>query len=148
MRDPNRIIPVLDAVREVWEKDPDLRLGQLIVNAIRPRHPVPEVFSAEDDRVVDGLRRIGQAAPHDPTTVDLQLTPNEALIVLGVLLRLRTTNGHLSADFVERHVLAGLQYDLLDRLAGMVPPEPWDAAADRAKREWAADYAARRPVRE
>ncbi|MBX9625821.1 MAG: hypothetical protein K2X82_18620 [Gemmataceae bacterium] len=145
MRDPNRIIPVLDAIREVWEQSPDLRLGQLVVNAIRPRRPCPEVFAAEDDRVVAGLRGDGPAVPHDPTTVDVSLTPNEALIVLGFLMRLWVTKGPATPDVVERHVLANLQYDLLDRLARTVPPEPWDEAADRAKREWAADHAARRP---
>lgn len=30
MRDPKRIDEVLAAVREVWEKEPDMRLGQLL----------------------------------------------------------------------------------------------------------------------
>lgn len=34
MRDPDRIRDVLDAIRRVWEKYPDLRLGQLILNAV------------------------------------------------------------------------------------------------------------------
>lgn len=137
MRDPNRILPILDAVREVWERDPDLRLGQLIVNAIRPRHPVPEVFSAEDDRVVAGLARIGQPPHHDPTTVDLQLTPNEALVLLGVLLRFGTAKRLASTDAVEEQVLDGLRDDLMNGLAAAraLPPAPADAVIERAKRE-------------
>ena len=34
MRDPNRIRPFLNRVAEVWEKHPDLRFGQLILNVI------------------------------------------------------------------------------------------------------------------
>ena len=33
----------------------DLRLGQLIVNAVGPSSPNPEVFHAEDDAILRGL---------------------------------------------------------------------------------------------
>jgi uncharacterized protein YihD (DUF1040 family) len=56
MRDPDRIDPILALLREVWTQSPDLRLGQLIVNAIRPNQPAPQVFSAEDDKLVEGLK--------------------------------------------------------------------------------------------
>ena len=32
MRDPDRIDPVLDKLREVWYRNPDLRLTQLLEN--------------------------------------------------------------------------------------------------------------------
>jgi uncharacterized protein YihD (DUF1040 family) len=32
MRDPKRIGHVLDTIRRIWEKNPDLRLGQMIDN--------------------------------------------------------------------------------------------------------------------
>lgn len=32
MRDPNRIIPILEKLKEYWLKYPDLRLCQIIVN--------------------------------------------------------------------------------------------------------------------
>ena len=56
MRDPDRIDRILDLLREVWARHPDLRLGQLIVNAIRPPEPCPQVFYPEDDVIEAGLR--------------------------------------------------------------------------------------------
>ena len=32
MRNPNRIKPTLDLIEEIWQKYPDMRLGQLIEN--------------------------------------------------------------------------------------------------------------------
>jgi hypothetical protein len=58
MRDPARIEAVLHLLRTVWELNPDWRLGQLLVNIIRPKQPCPEVFYIEDDELV---RRIGTA---------------------------------------------------------------------------------------
>lgn len=34
MRDPNRIEPILTLIREIWYKNSDLRLTQLIMNAL------------------------------------------------------------------------------------------------------------------
>jgi uncharacterized protein YihD (DUF1040 family) len=56
VRDPKRIEPILRLLGEIWMQHPDLRLGQLLVCAIRPSDPVPEVFYAEDDKLLDGLR--------------------------------------------------------------------------------------------
>jgi len=55
MRDPARIDDVLAALRAAWVESPDLRLGQLVVNAVRPTQPCPEVFYAEDDALLRGL---------------------------------------------------------------------------------------------
>ena len=55
MRNPTRIDEILSALRAAWEESPDLRLGQLIVNAVRPTDPCPEVFHARDE---DLLRRL------------------------------------------------------------------------------------------
>lgn len=55
MRNPARIDEILSALRATWEESPDLRLGQLIVNAVRPTTPCPEVFHAQDE---DLLRRL------------------------------------------------------------------------------------------
>jgi uncharacterized protein YihD (DUF1040 family) len=49
MRDPKRIDSVLQMLRTVWEQQPDLRLGQLLVIAARPKEPCPEVFYMEDE---------------------------------------------------------------------------------------------------
>jgi hypothetical protein len=55
MRDPDRIDGVIDAFRKAWKQQPDLRLGQLIVIATRPREACPEVFSIEDGALLKGL---------------------------------------------------------------------------------------------
>jgi uncharacterized protein YihD (DUF1040 family) len=60
VRDPNRIIPILDAIREIWEKDPDLRLGQLLFNLMRATRPDPDVFSFEDDMLMKRLKRVAE----------------------------------------------------------------------------------------
>lgn len=57
MRDPERIDDILDLVRQVWLQDPDLRLGQIIVNAVRPRNACPEIFAFEDTALRRGLAR-------------------------------------------------------------------------------------------
>ena len=71
MRDPKRIEPMIQLVWDVWQRSPDLRLGQILVNAIRPTEPCPQVFSAEDDTIARGLEEMlkrsicssGRAAP-------------------------------------------------------------------------------------
>ena len=55
MRDPARIERILATLRRVWELEPDLRLGQLVVIATRPQMPCPEVFRVEDDVLLNGL---------------------------------------------------------------------------------------------
>jgi hypothetical protein len=56
MRDPKRIKEILDVLRDVWEHQPDLRLGQIVINAIRPVEPCPQVFHAEDHALLEGLQ--------------------------------------------------------------------------------------------
>ena len=55
MRDPERIDPTLTALKRVWEEHPDLRLGQLVVVAVKPKEPCPEVFYAEDEVLLESL---------------------------------------------------------------------------------------------
>jgi len=45
---------MLEELRRIWEKHPDLRLLQLIVNAM----PVGVLFYAEDDAILEGLRKL------------------------------------------------------------------------------------------
>lgn len=49
MRDPERITAVLNELHKVWEKNPDLRLGQIIVNMVQAENASPEIFYFEDD---------------------------------------------------------------------------------------------------
>lgn len=58
-RNPNRIAQVLHALQTSWEKEPDLRLGQLLLNTARSFNTDQDVFDLEDDV----LLRLLQAAP-------------------------------------------------------------------------------------
>jgi hypothetical protein len=59
-RDPGRIDQVLAVVRKVWDEFPNMRLGQLLVNAVRPTEPCPEVFSVEDTVLVRRLEALAK----------------------------------------------------------------------------------------
>lgn len=61
MRDPARIETVLSELRRIWELQPDLRLGQLLIIAAKPSQPCPEAFQIEDDALIAGLRRYESA---------------------------------------------------------------------------------------
>lgn len=58
MRDKSRIPKVLKLVEEVWTENPDFRLGQLIVNAVRPSVPTPEIFHIEDEIIEQKLEEL------------------------------------------------------------------------------------------
>jgi hypothetical protein len=58
MRDPARIVKILGRLLTVWEAHPDLRLGQLIINAamVRPNHLDP--FYIEDEVLISKLEAL------------------------------------------------------------------------------------------
>lgn len=49
MRNPNRIEPILEEIKEIWEKNPDLRLLQLLLNTNND-------YYTEDDKLLEDLR--------------------------------------------------------------------------------------------
>ena len=51
MRDPERIKSVLNRLQAVWEKYPDLRLGQLILNVVQD----PTLYYLEDDKLIETI---------------------------------------------------------------------------------------------
>jgi hypothetical protein len=63
MRDPTRIDRILELLREVWTRSPDLPLGQLIINVVQPRDSCPEVFSIEDTLLARRLERLLNQRP-------------------------------------------------------------------------------------
>ncbi len=61
MRDPNRIPLVLDAIRQVWERHPDMRLGQLLTAAWtfdRNDFSAVDLFYVEDDKLIAAVKKI------------------------------------------------------------------------------------------
>jgi uncharacterized protein YihD (DUF1040 family) len=51
MRDPKRIDVVLEEIKKIWEKYPDLRLGQLLENASKI------LYYEEDQDLVEKLKQ-------------------------------------------------------------------------------------------
>jgi hypothetical protein len=70
MRDPARIDRMIVMLWELWKAQPDLRLGQLLVNVIRPGEPCPRVFYAEDTdteaKLAEYLSEVTARAPAQP----------------------------------------------------------------------------------
>lgn len=59
MRDPDRIARILAILRTIWEKNPDLRLGQILANS----GAADNLFYIEDSKLegelVAFMRRVG-----------------------------------------------------------------------------------------
>jgi len=51
MRDPDRIDVVITNIVNIWEKNSDLRLGQLLLNVVRD----PMLYYIEDNDLVKAL---------------------------------------------------------------------------------------------
>lgn len=51
MRSVDRIPNILDRVSKIWEKYPDLRLGQLLLNCFSD----PLLYYIEDDKLIESL---------------------------------------------------------------------------------------------
>lgn len=49
----NRIEPMLQVIKQIWEKNPDLRFGQLICNIV----PEEKLFCIEDDKMFEEMRK-------------------------------------------------------------------------------------------
>lgn len=61
MRDPNRIPEVMNAIGVAWMANPDMRLGQLIINAGQLGGVgVTHLWNAEEDVFLKGLQQLAQ----------------------------------------------------------------------------------------
>jgi len=58
MRDPKRIEETLSVLRKIWYSNPDLRLGQIIVNAETYAPGLVDLFYMEDDLLLSGLKTL------------------------------------------------------------------------------------------
>lgn len=50
-RDPKRISKTLNILKQIWKMNPDLRLGQLILNAINEE----DLYYIEDDKILEKI---------------------------------------------------------------------------------------------
>ncbi|AMV30272.1 hypothetical protein VT84_38120 [Gemmata sp. SH-PL17] len=91
MRDPNRIDRITEQLRAVWHTSPDMRLGQLLVNAIKPSQPCPQIFSVEDTITEAKLAKYSDSEGHRYTDneITLSLTKAEALVLFAFVMRFR-----------------------------------------------------------
>jgi len=55
MRDPKRIPEMLDVVKDIWTKYPDLRLTQLILNTIFEGE---SAYYVEDKKLLERLKNV------------------------------------------------------------------------------------------
>ncbi len=53
MRDPERIEPMLETIKEIWKENPDLRLGQLLCNAV----PESLIYYIEDEALIEAVKK-------------------------------------------------------------------------------------------
>ena len=65
MRDPERIDVILQEIRDIWHKYPDMRLGQLIGNVLEG----PSLYYVEDDSLVKALKDMYEDA-EEPVKFD------------------------------------------------------------------------------
>lgn len=54
VRDINRIDGVLEELGKIWKEYPDLRLGQLLLNAVRD----PALYYLEDEEIIKELKNL------------------------------------------------------------------------------------------
>lgn len=54
MRDPNRIDQLLARLKVIWERNPDLRLGQLILNVASD----PVLYYVEDEELMTAMEKL------------------------------------------------------------------------------------------
>jgi ribonuclease inhibitor len=79
-RNPERIPLSLRAIEEVWRQSPDLRLGQLLLNAMENPQNGSELYFIEDDRL---LKKLGVRNPPavrpiaNPPVIDLRDASDE-----------------------------------------------------------------------
>lgn len=73
-RDPCRIWPILDLLGNVWQKHPNLRLGQLLVGLLGVTSP--EVFYAEDAKLLELLKK--RNTPGDGNVRTAERPPTES----------------------------------------------------------------------
>jgi len=56
MRDEKRIAKILGDIKEIWEKNPDWRFGQLLVN-VGLIEDTYNTWSIEDDKIEEVLKK-------------------------------------------------------------------------------------------
>ena len=61
-KEPNIENEVLEAIKEAWSNYPDMRLTQLLINAIAPEELCSEVYGVEDSKLIKLLNKFKESA--------------------------------------------------------------------------------------
>lgn len=56
MRDPERIDKILNHIKSIWKKNPDLRLMQLLINCLDPKEE-SIAYYIEDEEIQKRLKQ-------------------------------------------------------------------------------------------
>ena len=134
MRDPSRIGRLLDLLRTIWVNNPDLRLGQIVVNCMPVGDHAPPVFFVEDTEVEAGMRRfVSSRCLTDPGDISITLTKSEAVVLMHLLAPFEGVPQLPIADSAEAQALHNLCCLLEKQL---VEPfrNDWDNVVAEAKK--------------
>lgn len=136
MRDPARIPEVLAAIHNVWKRNPDLRLGQIVAVATAKSGrnvECPEIFYLEDEDLLRGLQKYDQL-PVPPKSAPRREFDDRFMSgdpIPGVRLRL---NQHVRITEGEHAGREGFVISLLS-----ITPEPTYRVERMDKRKWNRD---------
>lgn len=63
MTDPKKIDSVIEVIANVWKKYPNLRLGQLLSNAVHigMDNDLIDLFYIEDDKLIEMIRKFDKS---------------------------------------------------------------------------------------
>ncbi len=65
MRNPARIDSMIALLHAAWERNPDMRLGQLIYNIFEPDEACPSLFYKEDTEAMENLEEWADGVNHN-----------------------------------------------------------------------------------
>jgi hypothetical protein len=134
VRDPNRIDRIIEKLWALWKTQPDQRLGQLLVNVIRPSQPCPQIFYAEDtvtERQLDAYPGGERFTEHEVT---LSLTKAEAIVLLAFVLRFRDKEKLAVEHEAEEQILWDVCALLELQLGGELLDPTWPKLLDDARK--------------
>jgi len=55
--DPNRIKIIMEALEKAWNKQPDLRLGQFLMNTVYGPCGANSLYCVDDDKLLELLKQ-------------------------------------------------------------------------------------------
>jgi hypothetical protein len=140
MRDPARIDRMIERLREIWHASPDMRLGQLLVNVIRPSQPCPQIFGVEDTFTEKQLEKYPGSSGdrYSENEVTLGLTKAEALVLFAFVMRFRDKEKLKIEHEAEAHILWDVCALLEQHLSSELLDPTWPRLLNDA-RNWVND---------